>query len=206
MLLREFSSSWRGYDDASPALQAVMDAHNGAAAAIVRTASATLVAPEGVDFLATHATDPRVDHVLGQLRGSLSTPSWHRILLARPGRSEQHLGATHLLFLSHGLLVVVDGRHCYGPAKPPILAAVGHMAGSWRPGPRYVQLQDLRDQPVALDLELLQATEFQRPGVVRHTQTLQLLDEDGAVLTAGRTERRFTWGELAWSPLRPFEA
>lgn len=144
--------------------------------------------------------------MLRELRGALSTASWHRILLARPGRSERRVGATALLFLSNGLLVVVDGRHCHGPVRPPILAAVGQMAAPGRPSPRHVQLQDFNDQPVALDLELLQVSELQRPNVVRHRKTLHAIDDDGVVLEVGGAKRRSSWGELAWSPLRPFEA
>ena len=204
-LLVELSTGWRGYDDASPALQAVMERHNAAVSRIVRAASDALLAPDGVDFLVAHAADALVDRVLPTIRAQLSTASWHRILLARPGRSEQRVGDTHLLFLANGLLVVVDGHHCHGPARPPIEAAVGQMSSPTRPGPRFIQLRDLGDRPLVLDLERMRATEFQRPKVARHNPILRSIDELGVVLGLGRSDVRYAWDELAWSPLRPFE-
>jgi hypothetical protein len=201
--LIEISRTWRGYDDAAPNMQELMDEYNMVVRPVRRAAATLLGNKDAASYLAAHPHDPTVWAAVEA--GGAPRPLINRVLMTRAGRREQRFGARRLLFLGGGSTVVVDGHLSYGPAAPEILATAGRQQGG--DGPRFLlQRGPTSGARIAVDLDALRVTTFQRPNVATHFPDVRSIDEEGVVIALRNGEtRRWAWDDLVWRPLKPFE-
>lgn len=201
--LPAYSQSWRGYDDASPAMQELYDVYNSVTFGVRQGAASLLGHEDAASFLAAHPHDPAVWAAVEA--GGDPRPVINRVLLRRAGQPQQ-VGGRQLTFLGGGSTVVVDGRFSYGPAAPEILATAGRQRGRERP--RYIvqRAPTTSREPIAVDLDELRVTRFQRENVATHTPDIRSIDDHGVFIALRNGEtRRWAWDDFLWRPLAPFE-
>jgi hypothetical protein len=202
--LPEYSPTWRGYDDASPNMQELMDEFNLVVSPLRRAAATLLGHKNAASYLAAHPHDPEVWAAVEA--GDDPRPVINRVLLRRAERPPQRFGARELSFPGgRSTSIVVDGHLSYGPAAPEILATAGRQQGG--DGPRFLlQRGPISGARIAVDLDALRVTTFQRPNVATHVPDIQSIDEEGVVVALRNGEtRRWAWDDFVWQPLRRFE-